>query len=754
MAMQRDLSPGSENQLTYNPFVSTVLLFFGALGLLTAGAIITGWLPLGERANILRSNINWIEYTTIILSIIYGIACLRSWRGMISREPASQSWARWMTFISIFIGLLLTLSVIIPTIIKLFLLWTGQQRGVPDGSAAAFLLLGSGLAIFGLIGYVVSRRNLPHLIGLFLILLIISFAWPASLKVVLYANLIIATAILFYFFSGRSTGRDLPFDLETLQRPSFFLYIIGVLVFVTQALIWVDKFPAEFPNIRHPEPERLIPGLLLLVLGVVAYRVMGELPETSDELRRAVGLSPGKYIRVMLAKSPSAGSIIGFLTIFLAFTMATDLFLRQSSIAGVLTNVSSKGVIAIGVTILMISGEFDLSVGSILGVGAMTFMIFMTEGIPGLQETPNTAMGHLLDSIGLIGPLSPLISAILAILLTGMLGLINGLLKVVTGIPSFIVTLGTMLAFRAITLVVIAGGRILRYRDYYTEFPSVSIPGWLFIVLPIVGLLILAYSAYLIVPSLWRRFQHNWAVRNSNGDFGTTTAIWSAVVALFITVILIVLGIWLARVALYHLDGGQSVTVGFFDITNGRWDGSMLLGKEGWTIGGRSFFTFDVARDANFRMAIVWWLVFVIAFHIILTNTSYGNAVFATGGNPGAARAQGVNVDRIKVYNFILTAMLTGVAAVYETARNPGVDPLKGDGWELEVIAMTVIGGALLSGGYGSIIGSLLGALIIGMLQTGLVLVGIDARLFTGTVGVVIIVAVVLNTTVRGRSTT
>ena len=63
---------------------------------------------------------------------------------------------------------------------------------------------------------------------------------------------------------------------------------------------------------------------------------------------------------------------------------------------------------------------------------------------------------------------------------------------------------------------------------------------------------------------------------------------------------------------------------------------------------------------------------------------------------------------------------------------------------------MTVIGGALLTGGYGSVVGSLLGALIFGMLQTGLVLVGIESRLFTGTVGVIIIAAVVLNTFVRG----
>jgi simple sugar transport system permease protein len=135
----------------------------------------------------------------------------------------------------------------------------------------------------------------------------------------------------------------------------------------------------------------------------------------------------------------------------------------------------------------------------------------------------------------------------------------------------------------------------------------------------------------------------------------------------------------------------------------------------------------------------------------VLTRTSYGNAVFAVGGNPGAARAQGIDVDRIKVFNFVLLAFLVGIAAILEVARNPGVDPLKGDGWELEVIAMTVIGGALLSGGYGSIIGTMLGVLIFGMLQTGLVLVGMDQRMFQGVIGVIMIIAVVLNNITKRR---
>ena len=275
-----------------------------------------------------------------------------------------------------------------------------------------------------------------------------------------------------------------------------------------------------------------------------------------------------------------------------------------------------------------------------------------------------------------------------------------------------------------------------------------------------------------------------------NEAFRSVNVLFRAVSLIVVTLVLAVFIVWLAIVASYHLsEEGRVVKVGFFDITNGRLvnhceidlalvesgeavlatrarlaegecsqerviDGEEVLLRGtvrnvGTTVS-KGLVGWDVNTRANYRLSIIWWLFFVVVFHLLLTRTSYGNHVFAVGGNPGASRAQGVNVDRVKVRNFVILALLTGIAGIYEVARNPGVDPLKGEGFELEVIAMTVIGGTLLSGGYGGIIGSMLGALIVGMLQTGLVLVGIPSRLFAGTVGVTIIVAVVLNTFVRG----
>ena len=523
------------------------------------------------------------------------------------------------------------------------------------------------------------------------------------------------------------------------QWVSFFAVIIGV-IFLMKTLL--PGGIAQISNLTAPPLDELflLVGLLLFVSGIICYRfVTHGIKIYDDKVDKAQGalstavsdMTPGQFVSLQLAQSPSAGAIVGFVFIFLVFSFVTDLFLQPTSIASVLTNVSTKGIVAIGVTILMISGEFDLSVGSMLGAVAVFYMFFLTEGIP---------------QIGM-GPLPMLLAMPAALVVAMFLGFINGFILVRTGIPSFIVTLGTLLIYRTIPLVAIPGGRILRYRDYYEEFPQVWISPWVMALLALAGLLAVAYMAWRWLPGLFRLARHKWANQNNNGHFGTTQAILSTLV-LFVTLLaLLVVALWLAMVIGFHLGaGGELFQVGFFDLINGRWEFSFEQVSGG-------LFSILMPPGANFRNSIVWWMLLVLLFQVVLTQSRYGNAVFAVGGNAGAARAQGINVNRIKVLNFMLVALLVGVTGILEVTRNPGVDPLKGAGWELEVIAMTVIGGALLSGGYGSVIGTLLGALIVGMLATGLVIIGMNARLFRGVVGAILILAVVLNTFVRRQST-
>ena len=110
---------------------------------------------------------------------------------------------------------------------------------------------------------------------------------------------------------------------------------------------------------------------------------------------------------------------------------------------------------------------------------------------------------------------------------------------------------------------------------------------------------------------------------------------------------------------------------------------------------------------------------------------------------------EATTLDRHPELRQIAEIRLAALAGIVQTARLKSVDPLRGEGLELEVIAAVVIGGTLLKGGYGSVIGSVIGTSLTGMLRTGLVLVGVPANAFRGAIGALVIVAVVINSLVR-----
>ncbi len=141
-----------------------------------------------------------------------------------------------------------------------------------------------------------------------------------------------------------------------------------------------------------------------------------------------------------------------------------------------------------------------------------------------------------------------------------------------------------------------------------------------------------------------------------------------------------------------------------------------------------------------------------IIFQIILTRSAFGNRVFAVGGNPGAALTQGVNIKRVKLACFIITGTLAGLAGVLTFSEFSTVLVVTGANVELSVIAAAVIGGTLLTGGAGSIIGGLLGMLLISLLRSGVVLLGLPSDNYEAIVGVTIIGAALLNDWIVRRS--
>ena len=145
-------------------------------------------------------------------------------------------------------------------------------------------------------------------------------------------------------------------------------------------------------------------------------------------------------------------------------------------------------------------------------------------------------------------------------------------------------------------------------------------------------------------------------------------------------------------------------------------------------------------------MALVYGLS-----HILLTKTQFGRYVYAIGGNEEAAILSGINVRRIKLLVYGQCGMLSGLAAVLLTARLNSAQPIAGVMYELDAIAATVIGGTSLLGGEGTIVGTLIGALIIGVLRNGLNLLGTPSFTQQVVIGSVIIVSVLLDMGMRKR---
>jgi inositol transport system permease protein len=164
--------------------------------------------------------------------------------------------------------------------------------------------------------------------------------------------------------------------------------------------------------------------------------------------------------------------------------------------------------------------------------------------------------------------------------------------------------------------------------------------------------------------------------------------------------------------------------------------------------------------DADFRwwgqgqigpvpVPVILFLVLAAICHIILRHTRYGRHVYAVGGNPEAARLSGLNVDRIVLSVYVVVGFLAGLAGFVLSARLNSAEAVAGIGYELTVIASVVIGGTSLFGGAGSIWGTVVGAVLIGVLVNGLVLNNVSSYIQQIIIGLIIIAAVAFDRYVK-----
>lgn len=158
-----------------------------------------------------------------------------------------------------------------------------------------------------------------------------------------------------------------------------------------------------------------------------------------------------------------------------------------------------------------------------------------------------------------------------------------------------------------------------------------------------------------------------------------------------------------------------------------------------------SFPTEGYAWIGSGMMPVVWFILLAILFHLMLKYTVYGKHTYAIGSNEDAARMSGINVKKHKVLVYVIAGMLASFAAIVLSAKNLTAQTGMGQIYELYAIAMAVIGGVSLTGGRGSIIGTVIGAMILGVIQSGFTYLKLDAFYQLMALGVIIVSAVVLD---------
>lgn len=342
-------------------------------------------------------------------------------------------------------------------------------------------------------------------------------------------------------------------------------------------------------------------------------------------------------------RRPELGALAGLILviIFFLFTANSSMF-TLSGVMTILAPASQLGILAIAAALLMIGGEFDLSIGSMIAFTGLAFAAFLVNA-------------HW-----------PLPLAIVATLAFAcVLGAINGQLVILTRLPSFIVTLAFLFILRGLTLV---------------------------------GL--------------------KFATGGSTQLRGVDEVVHDGVVKI--------------------LFSGVAFQ-GFFS-----WLASQGLIEK---------FDTGLPKVSGVPVSIIWFVGFAIVATWVLLRTRVGNWIYAAGGDANAARNSGVPVSRVKTGLFMLTACAAALVAILTVLDAGSTDARRGVQKEFEAIIAAVIGGCLLTGGYGSAIGAFVGAIIFGVVSIGLTYTTFDSDWFQVFLGAMLLIAVLFNNYIRRKVT-
>ncbi|WP_372840049.1 sugar ABC transporter permease [Phaeovulum sp.] len=381
-------------------------------------------------------------------------------------------------------------------------------------------------------------------------------------------------------------------------------------------------------------------------------------------------------------------------------------FVTPRNIFNLTIQTVSVAIMATGMVFIIVMRHIDLSVGALLAFASAMMAMVQTLVMPGWLGIP---LGS-----SLIAPI-----AIVVGIFTGMaVGALQGWLVGYLTIPAFIVTLGGFLVWRNVAWYLTSGQTIGPLDQNFQIFGGINGTlgetwSWVF------GAVAVAATIWAMVRARKLKVAHDFPVKPVWGEF--------------------LLG-GLATVLIF----GFVWILNSYDIPTARL--ARMFAARGETMPD------GYSTGYGIPISVLVLVVVAVAMTIVAKRTRLGRYIFATGGNPEAAALAGINIRMLTVKLFMIMGALAAISAVVASSRQTFHSNDIGTLDELRVIAAAVIGGTAFAGGIGTIHGAILGALIMQSLQSGMAMVGVDAPLQNIVVGMVLVLAVLIDTFYRRRT--
>ncbi|HZP19670.1 MAG TPA: sugar ABC transporter permease [Bauldia sp.] len=402
------------------------------------------------------------------------------------------------------------------------------------------------------------------------------------------------------------------------------------------------------------------------------------------------------------------GMLIALAVTWFGFDIASGgLFLSPRNLWNLSVQTATIAIMANGMVLIIVSRNIDLSIGSVLGFIGMIMGVLQAEILPYLADGPV--------------PFTWLIAIVVGLALGVVIGGVHGFVISYLQVPSFIVTLAGLLVWRGAAYLVTTGRTVAPMDPTYQLFGGGAdgnigaTASWVVGVVACIGIVA------TILSSRRQRRRFNFPLR----------PIWAEVVLSVVGCATVIGAI--AVLNTYYMP--INLARAYAEAHNIPWPENDVL---------------NISFGISIPVLIA--LVVALSMSFIAKRTRFGRYVFAIGGNPEAAILGGINVRWVIMQTFIVMGVLCAIAAVVATARlNASTNGL-GTSNELYTIAAVVIGGTSFAGGIGTISGAMLGALVMQSLQSGMQLLGIDTPLQNVIIGIVLVVAVGIDTFYRRKT--